>query len=69
MVQIKSGKFIDLTNIFKKYRGKWVAFDEKMKRVVSSGFSANQVFIKATQKGVSIPKLFKVPKRSVGYIG
>lgn len=60
---------INLTNIYKKYKGLWVALDDNLKKVISSGKSIENVHREATKKGYKKPVLFKVPKRNLPYIG
>ena len=58
----------DLTNIYKNYKGKWVALTSS-DEVVASGKSIKVVVSKAEEKGVKKPILFKVPAKIVPYIG
>lgn len=60
---------IDLTPIYKKHKGKWVALNDNYSNVVASGNTAPQVYKIAKQKGYKIPKLFKVPSNLTAYIG
>ena len=59
----------DLTNIYEKYKGLWVAFDEKLKKVVSADANAKKTYEKALKKGVKNPTLFRVPKQNSAYFG
>ena len=59
----------DFTQIHKKYKGKWVALTSDEKTVISSGFTAKQVYDNAQSKGFKEPILMKVPKDVVIYVG
>ena len=60
---------IDLTNIYKQYRGLWVTLDEKLKKVISSDKQADKAYKKALKEGYKTPTLFKVPKENLPYFG
>ncbi|MBI4153589.1 hypothetical protein HY503_01145 [Candidatus Woesebacteria bacterium] len=60
---------IDITPIYEKYRGKWVAVDDSFKKVVNSGTNAKSVYKEAIKKGYTTPNLFKVPTKILPYIG
>jgi len=60
---------IDWTKIYKKYRGLWVALDEKEQKVVAFDKKAKKAFEKARKKGVKVPILFKVPIEIIPYVG
>lgn len=60
---------IDLTAIYRKHKGRWVALNENYSKVVASGNSAPQVYKIAKKKGYRIPKLLKVPSNLTAYIG
>lgn len=62
-------KPIDYSPIFKKYPGQWVALKSDEKTVVAASRSASKVFQEAKEEGVKEPVLFKVPVKSVPYIG
>ena len=62
-------KYIDLTNVYKKYKGLWVALDERLAKVIASGSSAKITYDKAFKKGLKKPTLFKVPKQNIAYFG
>ncbi len=60
---------ISLT-ILQKYKGKWIALDDKLKRVLSSGLTAKSAMKKAQVAGYEEPVLFKVPlSPGAGYVG
>lgn len=60
---------IDLSIIQKKYKGKWVALDADLKRVVVAGTEAKKVYDVAIKKGHLNPTLFKVPQNNIPYFG
>jgi len=60
---------IDFKNLIKNYKGKWVALETKEKKVVASGANAKKVYNEAIKKGVKVPTLFKVPTKSVAFVG
>lgn len=60
---------VDWTNIYKKYRGLWVALKDDEKTVVASGKTVQDVMGKSTKKGFKNPILFKVPTKIIPYIG
>uniref|UniRef100_A0A7C4XHN4 DUF5678 domain-containing protein n=1 Tax=candidate division WWE3 bacterium TaxID=2053526 RepID=A0A7C4XHN4_UNCKA len=59
----------NLTPIYLKNKGKWVAIDPKRKSVVVSTSSAKAAYKKSKDLGVEHPILFKVPKKVRAYIG
>jgi len=58
----------DLTNLYKNYKGKWVALTPR-DEVIASGKSIKLVVSEAEKKGEKKPILFKVPVKAVPYIG
>lgn len=60
---------IDWTNIYKKYRGQWVALKDDEKTVVASGKTAKQAWEKAQDKGYKKPIMFCVPTEIIPYVG
>lgn len=60
---------IDLTNIYKKYKGLWITLDEKLKKVISFDKQADKAYKKALEQGYKKPTLFKVPKENLPYFG
>lgn len=59
----------NLTKIFNKYKGLWVALDEPLKKVISSSKSAEKAYREALKKGYKKPTLFKVPQENLPYFG
>ena len=60
---------IDLTKIFRRYKGLWIAFKEDNKTVIASGKTVREVMKKAQKKGFEQPILFHVPIKLLPYIG
>ena len=60
---------IDLTEVFKKYRGQWVAFKEDEKTVIGNGKTAKEAYKKALTSGYKNPILARVPAELTNYIG
>ncbi|MDI6689690.1 MAG: DUF5678 domain-containing protein [Actinomycetota bacterium] len=60
---------IDLTDVYKKYKGKWVALAKDEQTVLSSGKTASVAYKKAKAKGFEKPILMKIPREIVPYIG
>ena len=59
---------IDLTNIYKKYKGLWVALDKNWK-LVSYDKDIKKAHKKASVKGFKEPIMFKVPTKNTAYFG
>jgi len=59
----------NLTKIFEKYRGLWVALDGSLKKVISSDKNAEKAYKQALDKGYKKPTLFKVPQENLPYFG
>lgn len=58
---------IDLTNIYKKYKGLWVALDSTLKKAISSDKNASNAYEEAIKKGYKKPTMFKVPLKNLPY--
>ncbi len=59
----------NLTHIYNKYKGQWVALDEALKTVIVAGKNGEEVYKKAIDKGYKKPTLFKVPLKNLPYVG
>lgn len=59
----------NLTQIYNRYKGLWVALDKSLKTVVASGKNGEDVYKKAVAKGYKKPTLFKVPQKNLPYVG
>ncbi len=60
---------INWSNLFKKYKGKWLALKSDEKTVVGVGTTAKQAFKQAQNKGYSNPILTKMPTKLLPYAG
>lgn len=60
---------IDWTNIYKKYKGLWVALDKDEKTVLGFGKTAKEALIKAKKKTNETPFLTRMPEKLVSYVG
>lgn len=60
---------IDWSEIYKKYKGQWVALEDDEKTVISSGKTAKVAHEKALKKGFNNPILMRVPKDLMPYVG
>jgi len=60
---------IDWTQIYRKYKGLWVALEDDEKTVISSGKTAKEAWEKAKEKGRNKPILFRVPTKIIAYVG
>lgn len=59
----------DLTEIYKNYKGLWVALDSTLSKVLSSDRSVKKAHDEAVKNGYRIPTLFKVPEKNLPYFG
>ena len=57
---------VDLRNIIKDHKNKWVALTPNNKKLVASANSLKKVLLIANERGVKDPSVFKVPQ-SIGY--
>jgi len=60
---------INLTKVFDRYKGLWVALDGSLKKVISSDKNAEKAYKEALDKGYKKPTLFKVPQENLPYFG
>ena len=59
----------DWTQIYKKYKGLWVALKSDEKTVVGSGVYLKDALKEAQKKGYEEPIVFRVPKELVAFVG
>lgn len=59
----------DFTQIYKKYKGEWVALTPDEKSVVASGKTLKKILEEARVKGYAHPIVMKIPPAIVPYIG
>jgi len=60
---------IDWTNIYKTYKGLWVALKDDEVTVISSGKTLELASNEARKKGFENPIYFKVPKKLTYFVG
>lgn len=60
---------MSLLDLIKKFGGEWVALYPDTNKVIANGRDAKKVFLRAKEKGVNMPTLFKVPTKYTPYIG
>lgn len=60
---------IDWTNIYKKYKGLWIALKDDEVTVISSGKTLEDTSKKAKKKGFTDPIFYKVPKNLTYFVG
>ena len=60
---------IDWTQIYKKYKGLWVALKNDQKTVIAADETVKGVMDKANKKGFKEPILFRVPTKIIPYVG
>ncbi len=60
---------IDLSNIYKKYKGLWVAVLDDEKTVVGSGKSLEQALEVASRNGYIHPIVMRMPTEILPYVG
>jgi hypothetical protein len=61
-------KPIDLSQVYKNYKGLWVALVNDT-QVISADKSVRKVVEDAKKKGYEKPLLFKVPKNDLPFVG
>ena len=59
---------IDMTKIYKKYAGLWVALSKDRTKALAIGKTAKEALQASKKKGVSHPIITKVPTENFGYI-
>ena len=60
---------IDWTNIYKKYKGLWVALKDDEVTVVGSGKSLKDAMTGANKKGYQNPIVMRVPEKLTSFAG
>lgn len=60
---------IDLSKIYKKYKGQWVAFQTDQETVISNGKTAKEAYERAIKKGHSSPLMARMPDELANFIG
>lgn len=63
-------KAIDMTKVYSKYKGKWVALKgPNSNKVVAFGKNLKRVIEAAQKKGVSMPVVAQIPKKVLPIVG
>lgn len=63
-------KAINMTKVYSKYKGKWVALKgPNSNKVVAFGKNLKRVVELAQKKGISIPVVAQIPKRILPIVG
>lgn len=60
---------INWTDIYKRYKGLWVALDDDEKTVIAFGETAGDALKNARDKGFENPILSRMPEKLVTYVG
>ena len=60
--------FMDLTYIYAKYKGLWVALSSDEENVIGKGKSVQEAIREAEKKGFKDVYLFKVPTQMMSYV-
>ena len=60
---------INWADIFRKYRGFWVALAEDEKTVVAFSKNAKEAYEQAVKKGIKVPIMLSVPLEIKSHIG
>ena len=60
---------IDWSEIYKKYKGNWVALADDEITILASGKTAKEAWAKAQQKGFQKPILMSVPEKLTYFVG
>lgn len=59
----------DWTELYKKYKGLWVALADDEETVIGSGKMAKEAWDKARMRGYGKPIMACMPERLITYIG
>lgn len=60
---------INWTNIYKKYKGMWIALKQDEITVIASGNSAKVAYSNALKKGLENPILSYIPSKVIPMVG
>lgn len=59
---------IDMTKIYKRYSGMWVALDKSRTKALAKGKTANEALRASRKKGIRDPIITRIPTENFGYI-
>ena len=63
-------KAIDMTKVYKEYKGKWVALEgPNSNKVVASGKDLKKVVDTAKKRGIDLPVIAQIPKKILPLVG
>ena len=63
-------KAIDMVNIYRKYKGEWVAVDNlKRRKVVAHGKTLRGILDESKEKGIETPIVMQIPKEVLPIVG
>lgn len=63
-------KALDMTKVYKNYKGKWVALEgPTSNKVIASAKTLEEVLEKAKQKGFDLPVVTQIPKEVLPIAG
>ena len=63
-------KALDMTKVYRDYKGKWVALEgPNSNKVVASGKTLEEVLTKAKRKGFNLPMVTQIPRKVVPIVG
>lgn len=66
---MKTNRAVDLTRVFKNYRGKWVALSSSdQTKVIGSGRTLKQALRQSVKKGENDPVFLSVPTDSKSFL-
>lgn len=61
---------IDWTDIYKRYKGKWVALSSpRENKVIATGKTLKEIIEKAEKKGIKHPLVTQIPRRLLPIVG
>jgi len=60
---------LDWSQLYKKYRGKWIALLDDERTVVGSGKTLKEALLKAKNKGHNSPIMSRMPQNLDAYVG
>lgn len=61
---------IDMTKVYRDYKGKWVALaGPESNKVVASGKDLKKVVEEAQKKGIKVPVVAQIPKKLLPIVG
>ncbi len=62
-------KTIDMTKIYQKYKGMWVALEDDEETVIASGETLKETALRAEKKGFKQPIFMQIPKNFTYLVG